>query len=114
MRNGVRKNSITIEVATQIGTDEANDPIVTWGPWRSGVLAGVEARRGAELFDPETKQRYSEVYFRFRCALSDVSGINSTMRISFEGQMYDIRNILPDTQRHEECIIEASLQDGSS
>lgn len=114
MRNGVRKNSISIEIETETGRDDMNAPIMGWGAWRSGVLAEVLARRGAELFDTESKQRYSQTYFRFRCALSDVEGINTTMRISFEGQTYEIQNILPDTQRHEDCLIEATLQDGTS
>ena len=114
MRNGKRSNIITIEQRTQTGTTDLNEPVFTWSAWRETIFAAVLPRRGNERFDDGSGQRYAQAYFRFECAYDDVDGADETMRILFEGQYYDIRNIMPDFQHREACVIEATLQRGQS
>jgi SPP1 family predicted phage head-tail adaptor len=113
MRAGALRNVIDIEQQSETGRNALNEPIVSWTLWRQ-VYCEKFARRGAERYDDGTSQRYAEAVFRFRCRYQDVEGIDATMRIVFEGQVYDIRAILPDDQRREDCIIDATLQNGSA
>lgn len=111
MRTGPLKDVITIEQEIQTGVGNLNAPIKSWVAWREDVLCEVEAKRGREHWDSATNQRISEVVTLFRCHLDDVVGLDTTMRIKFEGQYYDIRDPRPDHVRREDCIIEGKLQD---
>jgi SPP1 family predicted phage head-tail adaptor len=112
MRAGALRNLIQILRPHETGRDEENKPIVTW-PLFAEPFCEIVAKRGTEQFDPATKQRFSQVVYRFRCRYVEVIGIDATMRIEHEGQKYDIRGILPDEQQRDDVIIEATLQDGS-
>lgn len=109
MRSGALRNVIDIQQATETGRNGLNEPIVSWTLWRQ-VFCEKTTRRGSERFDDGTNQRYAEAMFRFRCRYQDVDGIDATMRIVFEGQVYDIRAIMPDDQMRSDCLIEATLQ----
>lgn len=113
MHTGALRNVITIEERTEASRDRLNAPVYSWSTWRE-PYAEVVARRGSELYDPDTKQRYSQTFVRFRCRFDDVDGLDTAMRIVFDGQTYDIRNILPDHQRRVDCIIEATVQDAAA
>ena len=113
MRTGNLRNQITIQSRAQTGTDRQNAPIYTWSTWKE-VFTEIAARRGGESFSEENKQRFSQEYYRFRCRFYDVDGVSASMRILFDGQLYDIRSVLPDHNRRGHTLIEATLQDGTS
>jgi SPP1 family predicted phage head-tail adaptor len=106
MRGGVLKNVITIEESYTSSTGRANETIVSWRKWRD-TFAEITSVRGKEFF--EKGQRYSETVFRFRCRYFDVVGLSHAMRISFEGQTYNIKSIQADLQRRNDTIIDATL-----
>jgi SPP1 family predicted phage head-tail adaptor len=112
MRAGALRNLIQIERQHETGRDEENKPIIKWRIFAQ-VFCEIVAKRGTEQFDPTTKQRFSQVVYRFRCRYAEVTGADTTMRIDHEGVKYDIRGILPDEQQRDDVIIEATLQDGS-
>ena len=112
MRGGQLRNQITIQSRTQSGTDRQNAPIYTWATFKE-VFSEIFARRGGEKFSEENKQRVSQDYYMFRCRFYDVDGVNATMRILFDGQLYDIRGVMPDHNRRGHVLIEATLQDGT-
>jgi SPP1 family predicted phage head-tail adaptor len=106
MTAGKRKHQIVIQQATTTNDSETNEPIQTWATWRT-VQAGVEIRRGREFF--ENGQRFSETIGKFLCYHYDVDGITSTMRISFDGNLYDIKSIVTDYLRRRDTLIETNV-----
>jgi SPP1 family predicted phage head-tail adaptor len=110
MRNGVRRNKIEIQHKVETGVDDLQQKIYAWQAFVSPFVE-IVAKAGQEHFDQQTKQLFSQIKYRFRCNFLDVDGVDTTMRITFESKTYDIRAILPDLQRREDCVIEATLQD---
>lgn len=109
MRLGLMRDEIVIERSTQTGVTSLNEPIVSWSEFVA-TFAEVEARRGREFFDDTTHQRFSETVYLFRCHSDAITGINTAMRIVFEGHIYDIRDIRPDYGKRECTVIEATVQ----
>lgn len=113
MLSGALRVEITIQERVETGRDSLNAPIYSWQTFGDGAIwAEVSTRRGVERFDEPASQRYSEVIHQFKVRHFEVEGIDSTMRISFESQTYQITSVLPDRQRREWVLIEAFLQDG--
>lgn len=113
MRRGALDRIIDIEHKINTGSTEINETTGNWVTFVDGAFAEVYSVRGAEIYDTVTKQRISEVVTRFRIDYTDAEGINTTMRVKYEGQYYDIKNVLPDHDRKQDCIIDAVLIDGS-
>jgi head-tail adaptor len=113
MRIGGQHNLMTVRRRVQVGTNAANEPVFVWQDWRPDVFCEVTVKRGKEQFDPVGKKRYSEDIWQFRTRYDEVRGLDSTMTITHEGNVYDIKAILPDGQRRNDCVIEATLQDGA-
>ncbi len=90
MRTGALKNPITIERRIKVGAKSLGEPNFVWQTFLE-PFAEIVVRRGKEHFDAQTKQRYSEDVWHFRCHYDDVVG--------------------PDTQDHMDCIIECTIQD---
>lgn len=111
MRGGALKHSITIQQRTEVGRNSANERIYEWTTFAE-VFCEIVARRGTEFHDEKTGQRYAQTWYKFRCRYFDVEGVTETMRISFDGQIYDIKTVMPELQKKDECIIEAALQRG--
>jgi hypothetical protein len=112
MRIGSQRNLMTVQRRVQVGTNEANEPNFVWQDWRPDVFCEVHVKRGKEQFDPIGKKRYSEDVWQFRTRYDEVRGLDAAMKIAHEGNIYDIKAILPDAQRQWDCIIEATVQDG--
>lgn len=112
MRAGKLREIITIQQRIDGGVTELNEPIETWGTFAAGVFCDVEARRGKEQFNPETGQRFSETVYHFTVRYSEIEGMSADMRIIYEGQIYDVRDIRPDRARKVDAVIEATLQNG--
>lgn len=110
MRAGSLRNQIDIQRQVQIGADALNAPNFVWQTWRS-PLCSIEVRRGREHFDPSTKQRYSEEVWRFRTRYDEVTGLDTSMRVSYLDMLFNIKAVLPDGQYQRECVIECTVQD---
>lgn len=113
MRFGSLDGVIDIEHKVLTGVSTSNEPVYEWRTWREDVFVGVKAKRGNEYFDNDSKHRYSETVTQFRAHLTDVDGMDAAMRIKFEGQYYDIKNVLPDYERKQDCLIDAVIQGGA-
>lgn len=112
MRRGPKRNVISFETAggTIIGYDDLQTPIYSEATWRD-VFAEVLPVRGAETFDRDGSQRYSQSLYRFVCDYYDADGISTKTRLRFDGRIFDIVNIRPDYQKHTDTLIEATIQD---
>ena len=109
MRGGKLRNYVNIEAKSTSEScaaekDAYGRPILvnaeTWQCWREDLACGVEHRRGQEIYDAVTGQRYQMSYTRFTFRLDAVVGLTpGEHRIVFQGQIYDIRNAMPDEQR---------------
>ncbi|BCH33127.1 hypothetical protein MesoLjLc_50570 [Mesorhizobium sp. L-8-10] len=110
MRSGALRNVLTIQRKIQVGVTDLNAPNFLWQDWRT-PFCEVTVRRGREHFDPQTKQRYSEDVWHFRVRYTEVIGADATMRISFEGMLFDIKSVRPDAQYRQDCIVECTIQD---
>lgn len=104
---------MTVRRRVQIGTNAANEPNFVWQDWRPDVFCQVGVKRGKEQFDPIGKKRYSEDVWQFRTRYDEVKGIDAAMKIAHEGNIYDIKAILPDGQKQWDCVIEATVLDGA-
>ncbi|WPE19958.1 putative Ig domain-containing protein [Shinella zoogloeoides] len=113
MRIGSQRCLFTVMRRVQVGVTRSNEPNFVWQDWRPDVFGEVAVKRGKEQFDPVGKKRYAEDVWQFRTRYDEVAGIDATMKVSHEGNVYDIKAILPDGQRHIDCLIEATLQDGT-
>lgn len=113
MRIGSQRAIFTLRRRVQLGVTESNDPKFVWQDWRPDIFCEVSTKRGKEQFDPVGKKRYSEDIWQFRTRYDEVVGIDATMKIFHEGNLYDIKAILPDAQMHWDCLIEATLVDGA-
>lgn len=111
--SGLYRTPIAIQQLSQTGRDSLNAPITEWVDWKNPVWTEKTSRGGREYFDDDGNQRYSQVTHRFRARYLEVDGIDTSMRIVFNGQAYDIRSMQPDDQRQDDVMIEATLQDGS-
>lgn len=103
---------MTVQRRVQIGVDAANAPNYVWQDWRPDIPCEIKTRRGKEHYDSVGKKRQSEDVWQFIARFDEVSGIDSVMRLSHEGSLFDIKAILPDAQDRSDCLIEATLYDG--
>lgn len=104
MRGGKNRAEVQI-LHMQEGTpDEYGVPAITW-PVFVEANAYVYLKRGGEEFKNGVSYSADVAVFTFR--YEDVDGINSTMRISFEGQLYEIKSVLPDLMTRRSTIVDA-------
>ena len=109
MLAGQLRDLITIQSRTA-GTPAAlGEPVYTWATFVT-AYAMIQARRGGEKFDADKGERYSETIYWFTVRREDVVGVMTTMRISFDSQLYDIKDIRPDDNMRDAVTIEATLQ----
>ncbi len=113
MRVGSQRGLFTLRRRVQVGVSASNEPKFIWQDWRPDIFSEVSVKRGKEQFDPVAKKRYSEDVWLFRTRYDEVAGVDATMKIAHEENVYDIKAILPDGQKQWDCVIEATLVDGS-
>jgi hypothetical protein len=113
MRIGSQRNLMTVQRRIQMGTNAANEPNFVWQDWRPDIFCEVSVKRGKEQFDPIGAKRYSEDVWQFRTRYDEVRGLDAAMKIVHEGNIYDIKAILPDGQKQWDCVIEATIQDAA-
>lgn len=113
MRIGSQRGIFTLRRRVQVGVTASNEPNFIWQDWRPDIFCEVSVKRGKEQFDPIAKKRYSEEVWQFRTRYDEIVGIDATMKIAHEGNSFDIKAIMPDGQRHWDCLIEATVTDGA-
>ncbi|WP_370677637.1 phage head closure protein [Pleomorphomonas sp. PLEO] len=106
MRSGRNRAEVQILHMQEGTTDEYGVPATTW-PVFIEANASVFIKRGGEQFKNGVSYSADTAVFTFR--YEDVDGINSTMRINFDGQLYEIKSILPDLMKHESTIVDAVI-----
>jgi len=109
MRVGRLNRQITIERKVITGVSPSNEPIYAWQTFRA-VWSEVYSVRAQEQWSEEDSRRIAETTTRFRIHYNDALGIDSTMRIVFEGAAYDIQSILADHVRKLQATIDATAQ----
>lgn len=112
LRGGRLKNFIDIETNTPGSVSDIGEPIESWSTWKSDIPAEVTEFPAREIFNNETGQRYSETNTEFLVRHSEVEGMATTARVLFEGQRYDIKNVIVDRQDRRWVKIRAVLFDG--
>lgn len=106
MRGGKLRAEVQILHKVEGATDEYGVPSITWATFVT-ANAHVYLKRGGEQF--KNGVSYSEDVAVFTFRYEDVDGLNSTMRISFEGQIYEIKAVLPDLLKHRSTIVDAVI-----
>ncbi len=96
MRAGALREQLQFQRSVQIGVTPLNAPDIAWVDWNEPIWCEAMPRRGREVYDSDTQQRYSEDVWRFRVRYVEIIGAMTTMRIVFDGQNYDIRAISID------------------
>lgn len=112
MRAGALRGLLTIQRQVTVGSKSTEffEPNRVWQDWKADIPCAVEVKRGREHFDAQSKQRYTEEVWLFRVRYEEVTGIDSSMRVVFEGQAFDIRPLRPDAQFRRDVILECTLQ----
>ena len=107
-RAGIYRHKITIQERTDV-TDSFGQPQPTWSTFKTW-FAAVEPLNGRELFT--ANQFESEVTTRIR--MRYLTGVTTKMRISWNGKIYNIREIVIKDYRgaanqHKEVILMEQL-----
>lgn len=79
------------------GQDEFGQPIDTWADVAT-VWAAVEPLRGREYF--AAQQVNAEVTARIRTRYR--KGVRPSMRVLYDGRLYDILSVIDPEERHQE------------
>lgn len=115
MRIGSLRRRLDIVFETVVGSESegAFEAKKVWMEWRSGVPCSVSVRRGQEHFMQigEGGQRFSKDIYYFTVRYRSVDGIDPTMKVRYDGLLYDIRHIRPDAQMKREVTLECEVQD---
>jgi len=108
MRAGELDQVVAIEKRTDT-LNAANQPIPTWQPWAS-VPAAIDLARGREFFSAQQLMVVRAALFRVRY----VPGIGPSMRIKWDGDVWDIASVEQTNGRNRELDIYAAtgLTDG--
>lgn len=97
-RAGQFDRRITIEQPTET-RDLVGDPITAWSEFATRWARKID-RRGTERFQAERETAEREVLFEIRY----LAGVNETMRILFDGDTYDIEEVLEVRRRQFQTI----------
>lgn len=104
---GNQRVRIDIYRNVETGVNEYGEAEVEATLWKS-TWAQMASRRGNEHI--VGSEVFSLSYWIFTCRYLSVKGVKPTDWIVHEGQTYEIRNIMPDEQRHDYCTIEARIR----
>jgi len=98
MRSGQLRHRVTVEQATPAQDAVTGEETVTWAAFLANVPARFLTGPGREFDSSDSKQAETEA----RATLRWFPGLLPTMRIVWEGQVYDILSIDTDqTGRRE-------------
>lgn len=102
MRAGELRQRITIQEQIK-GRDTDGGEIVIWSDLTT-LWAAVEPESGAERHVPTEDQLLASRITRFR--IRKRAGLNATMRVVFDGQIFDLRQIIHvETNNREMWLI---------
>lgn len=88
MRAGKLDRRITLQQASEASRDAMNAPVYTWSTFAT-VWAQLIFNRGDERFAAHEVAGASVVTFKIRYR----SGVTDKLRISYDGKIYDIRDV---------------------
>lgn len=108
MRHGLRTEEIEIQHRVETGVTSMNEPIFEWQTF-AAPLVSFEARRGREHLAAD--RVFTQSYVVFTAPVDEIQGVDATMRIRYDGKIYDIRNVRADYPRNGEAGIEAVVSD---
>jgi SPP1 family predicted phage head-tail adaptor len=106
MRAGGLKVRVQVWRNGQTGTDAYGQPITTPMLWKE-TWAQMQSRRGNEHFS--AGDIFSQTWWYFTFRYYSVKGIAPDYWLVVDGQKYEIRNIVPDLERKDNCVVEARV-----
>lgn len=108
MRAGALRHYVDFQQVTQTRGDYGDlQDSWTSAPGLSRVPASFKSLRGQELFQAQSVNNSAQVEFRVRYQQGVTSIIDAEMRIVYDGQYYNILDVLPDMTRRRELVITA-------
>ena len=96
IHSGRLRHRVTIQQQS-ISRDSHGQKIMSWTDYKT-VYAAVEPLQGREFFSSDAIN--SEVTTRIRIRWT--SGIDTTMRVSFDSRIYNIKSVITPKEIHEE------------
>lgn len=111
MRAGQLHDLISIEQPAVSGVTALNENVIAWTEFCTAYVESMPLRASETV---QANQRFSENVVRLRGRFEDLAGIDSTMRLTFGGVIYQIRTVTPDYQGRVWTIIEAFIQDAAA
>ena len=114
LNSGDLRHVVRIEEPYVSGTGRANEPIESWRKWKD-AYASIKNAPGREFYQqgpnyPSTVgQVRSEQIMRFTFRYAEVRGVGATMRLRFDGKLYNITDIREDHLNLTETVVEARL-----
>lgn len=112
MRAARLRFNIDIEQRTATKDPLYNEDIIAWVAFVANCPANVEAKGGREFF--ADNQRFPETVVTFTVRWEDADGVTNDMRIRFDGDTYNIKNINPDYESRRFIKIQATAGTGTS
>ena len=106
MRAGLLRQIARIEQPVAVSKGRANETIVKWTKY-CDFFTEITSFQGKEFFDKG--QRYSERIFVFRGRYFDLIGVSELMRVSYEKEFYNIKTVVPDSDRLQDVLIQTTL-----
>lgn len=108
MRSGSLRTRIEIWRKVQTGVSAANEPVFVDQLWKT-VQSNMVSRRGREHLEAGSVIAMTSYYFT--CRYLSVKGIEPSMWIVFNGQVYNIQNLDVDFHKKDYVTIEARVRD---
>jgi len=106
MRAGGLKVRVQVWRDDHTGTDAYGHPITEPALWKE-TWAEMTPRRGNEHYSAGEIFSLTHWYFTFR--YHSVKGIAPSYWLMVKGQRYEIRNVVPDLARQDNCVVEARV-----
>lgn len=98
MRAGQLRQRVTIQQGTA-AKDEYGEDILTWSTFAT-VWARVEPLKGDEFL--AARQAAAVAMLDTRITIRYVSGVTPEMRVSYDGNLYNIEAVIDPDERHIE------------
>ena len=108
-RAGKYRHRITLQAFTVV-RDPLGGDTKTWVDWHKDVPAEVVPLSGREFTAASAEHGQVTV----RMEIPYLAGVLNTMRVTFDGQAYAIRAVLPDptARSHINLMVDSGVSDG--
>ncbi|MFL4597011.1 phage head closure protein [Stenotrophomonas maltophilia] len=107
-RAGKYRQRVTIRHRTLI-EDEYNDQIEVWADWRTDVPAEVVPLSGKEFIEAGASQDQLSA----RIEIPYLPGVDATMRILHDGNLYAVQAVLPDPTARQHLTLMVATRRGN-